>query len=347
MFRGFITILCFSFFGGCQKTDFGSCNTEEALYQNANFPIGTAVSPIEIESNEEYANIVKTQFNGITPENAFKMDALQVIEGVFSFSEADSIVAFADRHRMRLHGHALVWHNQLPAWINNYSGSKSDWILILEKHVKTVVGHFGNTVTSWDVVNEAFEDDGSLRKNIWFENIGEDYIELAFKFANEVNKDALLFYNDYNIAQKTKKCEAIVEYLRVLRSKGIRIDGIGMQMHIHLSYPSNAKIGSAFNAISEADFLVHISEIDISLNTSGEMRLTENKLQKQGEKMFDVVSAYRNIPKEYQFGITVWGVSDADSWITTYFDRIDYPLLFNEQYEAKPMYCGFKEALAN
>ena len=330
----------------CTKNDIPTCVDDVALFSLADFPIGVAVSPFELESNSAYRQIVVEQFNRITPGNAFKPDALQPLENNFSFEIADSLVAFANANGKQIHGHTLLWHNQLPSWMNSFSGNRDEWILMMETHIKTVVTHFGNQVKSWDVVNEAFEDNGDFRENIWYQNIGEAYLKLAFELAHEANPDAILFYNDFNIAAKTKKCEAILNHFKKLKNEGVPVHGIGLQLHVFNATPSEDKIKNAVKAIANEGFQIHFSEIDISMNLSGgNMKLTDNKLQKQGERMKLLTDIFQTIPENQQFGMTIWGVSDLDSWIPSFFDREDYPLLYDENYKPKPMYCGFLEGL--
>ena len=330
----------------CRNDELENCTDDIALFALADCPIGVAVGYNDLIFNSAYRNIVETQFNRITPGNAFKPDALQPVEGIFEFEIADSIVAFANANGKRIHGHTLVWHNQLPNWMNNFSGDRNAWIAMMETHIKTVATHFKGKVDGWDVVNEAFEDNGDFRENIWFNNIGEEYLALAFQFAHEADSNALLFYNDFNIAAKNKKCEAILNHFKKLKSEGIPIHGIGMQLHVFTSTPSDSDIEKTTEVIADEGFLIHYSEIDISMNLlGGDMNLTDRKLRKQGEKMRTITEAFLTVPKAQQYGMTIWGISDNDSWIPSFFDREDYPLLYDENYEPKPMYCGFVEGL--
>lgn len=341
----FIILMLFT---ACNADDLQPCEDDTVLFSLADFPVGVAVGYTELETNTQYRAIVTNQFNSITPGNAFKPDALHPTETDFNFEIADSLVAFAERNGKRIHGHTLLWHNQLPSWMNEFSGSREAWISMMEIHIKTIVTHFGNQVESWDVLNEAFEDNGDFRENIWYQNIGESYIQLAFEFAHEANPDALLFYNDFNIAAKRKKCKAILSHFEKLKSAGVPVHGIGLQLHIYNSTPNDSEIETATENIAAAGFLIHFSEIDISMNLSGgNMNLTDRKLQKQGERMKTLVNIFQTIPSTQQYGITIWGVSDLDSWIPSYFDREDYPLLYDENYEPKLMYCGFHDGLTD
>lgn len=332
---------------GCSKQEVQLCDDQVALHSLAAFPIGVAVSMSELENNSSYRNIAFDQFNRFTPGNALKPDAIHPSPDYYYFDEADSLVTLAHRNDKLVHGHTLIWHNQLPHWMETFEGSREEWIDMMKAHIQTTVTHFGDRVPSWDVVNEAFEDNGAFRENIWFQHIGEEYIKMAFEFANEANPDALLFYNDFNVAEKSRKCKAIVDHLSKLKEDGVPIHGVGMQLHMFNFTPGENAIRTAVEALVEKGFMIHFSEVDISMNLNGDMTLSDSKLQKQGRRMRTLVDVFQEVPSTQQFGITVWGVSDNDSWIPSFFGREDYPLLYDSDYEPKPMYCGFKEGLLN
>lgn len=335
-----ITLLLFL---SCSPEPFSSCDpSTQVLQDEFPFPVGVAANPLALETNPPYQEIINTQFNSITPENIFKPVYLQPEEGRFDWTEADKLVDYCEVNGKRLHAHTLIWYQQLPYWMENFQGSPEAWEQMMKSHIQTVVRHFKGKVTSWDVVNEAFEDDGSLRENIWLQHIGESYIEKAFRFAHEADSTVLLFYNDYSIAGKRKKRNAILAFLNEIRAKGVRVDGIGMQMHIGYNYPGNAAISKAITNIWENDFLLHLSELDISINPGGrDMPEPDSaRLARQAEKYAFVFNTYQEVPADFQHGITIWGVSDAQSWIPSFFGRDDYPLLFNEDFLPKPAFCN-------
>jgi len=327
----------------CTQEDIPNCHADEkVLHSLVSFPLGVAVDQTELNFNEAYEQIVSQQFNSITPENIFKPQYLQPVQDQFSWEAADQLVAYCMDHDMRLHGHTLIWHNQLPFWMEQFQGSPETWEQMMKTHIQTVVKHFKGKVTSWDVVNEAIEDDGSFRENIWLANIGESYIEKAFQYAHEAESAVKLFYNDYSLSAKRKKRDAVIELLNSLREKGIRVDGIGLQMHIAHNYPSNNAIAKALEEVWENDYLIHISELDIAINPLGREMPTAStsRLIKQAEKYKAVFEAYQEVPADYQHGISIWGISDRDSWIPSFFGRDDYPLLFDAMYQPKPAFCN-------
>ena len=330
----------------CNKPDIDKCDDFQSLYLFSDFPIGVAVDLNELYTNYDYYQIAKNQFNSITAENIFKSSYLHPHEEYYSWLAANQLVDFCQRHNKNLHGHTLIWHNQLPDWIINFEGNQSDWDLLFKKHIQTICLYFKGKVNSWDVVNEAFNDNGTLRNTIWKQKIGSSYIEKAFLYAHEADPDAILFYNDYDIAVNETKRKAILRLLNNLRQRGVPVHGIGMQMHISIMHPENKQIAAAFKEISDNDFKIHLSELDISVNPLGaEIESTKELFERQANKLAAITQLYKEIPYRYQFGITFWGVSDRNSWIPEHFNREDYPLLYDDHYNPKPAYCKFKEVL--
>jgi endo-1,4-beta-xylanase len=332
----------------CSKEDVADCTDQNnCLYCQGDFPIGVAVDDQLLYSNPYYGSIVKRQFNSITPGNIFKPEYLQPQAGFFQWRDADSLVSYADREGKRLHGHTLLWHQQLPHWMKNYQGTAAQWDSLMKVHIQTVVQHFKGKVKAWDVVNEAFLDDGTLRNSIWKQNIGSTYLEKAFRYAHQADPDAKLFYNDFSVASNSVKRGAIIKFLNSLKFKGVPVDGIGLQMHIYTAFPENNDITQAMMDVVQNDYLLHLSEIDISMNPLARSMsfAPQAELERQAQKLAFIVKQYKSLPKRYQFGITIWGVGDGDSWIRTYFNRDDYPLLFDDNYKAKPAYCKLLETL--
>lgn len=337
-----LIILSVSLLLSCQKENISSCKAEDKALSNCvDFYCGTVVDLNRVNNNINYSNIVKTQFNSITAENIMKPEFIHPSENTFDFYPADQLANFCVTNSKRLHGHTLIWHQQLPSWMVNYQGSSKDWEKMMKDHIFQIVRHFKGKVNSWDVINEAFNDDGTLRNTIWKKNIGVSYIEKAFQFAHEADPNASLFYNDYSLAINPIKREAVLSFLNNLKAKGIPIDGIGMQMHIFNGFPEDIEISKAINDIWQEGYLVHISELDISINPlSQDMhRAQQTALTKQAEKYLYIFKSFDLIPDKYKHGITIWGVGDNDSWIRYYYNRDDYPLLFDDNYFPKPAFC--------
>lgn len=343
--RKYIIVL-FVIVGACTKPTVDVCSDSESLYKSAKFPIGAAVGMAELQFDPQYRSIALKQFNSITPDNSFKPDRLHPQENSFDFQLADTLVRFCQENNKRLHGHTLVWHSQLPQWMENYQGSFENWDRMLENHIKTIVTHFKGKVTSWDVVNEAFNADGTLRNTIWLQNLGASYIEKAFRYAHEADPDALLFYNDFGLEYNPNKRKAAIKLLNNLRARGVQVNGIGLQTHISTQYPEAMQIAQALKDVANNGYKVHISEIDISINPQAQpITDKEKQFQRQAFLMAEIVNHYKQLPPQLQYGITIWGIADSDSWIPSFFNREDYPLLYDDNYKPKPMYCKLKEAL--
>ena len=318
------------------------CLEDQTLYKSYNFPIGVAVDLQKVNSIIDYNDIVKNQFNSLTAENEMKFDAIHPSIDTYYWDEADQLIDFAEEHNKKVHGHTLIWDQQLPGWLINFEGTKAEWENIFKHHIQDVVSHYSTHVQSWDVVNEAFDEKGNLKDNIWKINIGEDYIEKAFNYAHEANPEAKLFYNDFNLAQNDRKKKAVLKLCKTLKEKGVPIHGIGFQMHINIHTPTYNEMKSHLNAFAAENFLIRISELDISINPLGRgiKTASERKLKAQAETAMEVFKAFCSVPENLQHGITIWGVSDNDSWIPGYFNRIDYPLFFDHNYDPKPAYCS-------
>jgi endo-1,4-beta-xylanase len=336
-----LLLICFSGLPARSQT---VCSQTE-LWKRADFPVGVAVNTSKLRNEEKYWKAAVTHFNSFTPEKILKPQYLHPEKDRFDFFECDRLMDFCEARKIRLHGHTLVWHKALPGWMEGFKGSAQEWEMMLREHVQTIVKHCSGKIKSWDVVNEAFNEDGTLRKNIWLTNVGEQYVEKAFQFAREADSTVLFFYNDYSLEKNGQKLRAVLAFLDALRAKGIRVDGIGLQMHVTLQQPRIEEINEAAKIISEHGYLVHYSELDVALN-AGESPFSSRKKKytKQEQRMKEIVAGYTKLKPEMRFGITLWGVSDNDSWLSDESERAR-PLLLDRDYEMKPAFCGFLEGL--
>ncbi len=317
-----------------------------SLKSIAPFPVGAAVGIKHLRNNPRYRSLVAEQFNSITAENVMKFKSLHPSEKVYRFEAADEIVAFAAANNMRVHGHTLIWALSNPEWVKNYQGDKTAWKKLLKDHIQTVVQHFRGKVASWDVVNEAFTDGGSLKKSIWLEKIGPEYIELAFRYAHEADPNVLLFYNDYGQEYVGKKMTAIANMIKDFKKRGVPIHGMGMQMHIPVRL-TDARIQQCMKAAAATGLLIHLSEFEVSVKHQmpKPFKMTEELTRQQAEKYQTVFRAYRSIPKAQQFGITTWNVGDADSYRNSKGKDHDHPMMFDSQYKPKAAFNAVIEAL--
>jgi endo-1,4-beta-xylanase len=199
------------------------------------FVVGAAINAAQITGRDERGDaIVEEQFNSISPENALKWESIHPLPGKYDFTLADQYVDFGEAHRMFIVGHNLVWHNQVPAWVfhddkGNLLG-RDALLARLRRHIFTVVGRYRGEIQSWDVVNEALNEDGTMRQSLWEKIIGDDYIAKAFEYAHEADPRAQLTYNDYNLEKEAKRNGAIA-LVKKLQAEGVPISCVGLQNH--------------------------------------------------------------------------------------------------------------------
>ncbi len=307
------------------------------------FYIGVAIPPSFID-NQKKADLIRRHFNSITAENDMKWSNLQPTEGIFTFTNADKIVAFAEANGMKVRGHCLCWHNQVPSWIFKDGQATASKELVLQRlrtHITTVITHFKGKVYAWDVVNEAIDDGSSVYKTTqWYTICGEDYIIEAFKAARTADPDAKLFYNDYTAIDPTKR-DKIYDLLVKLKEQDI-VDGIGLQGHWNVSYPSSSLIIDAFNKYKSLGIELQITELDVSVYTSNsdpESAYTDNLAQKQSIAYSRYFNAFRTF-KDAITGVTFWGLADDYTWLDNFpvAGRKNYPLLFDVNLNPKQAY---------
>jgi endo-1,4-beta-xylanase len=286
--------------------------------------------------NDQYTQILGSEFGSITPGNALKWDATEPGQGQFTFDRADQHVDWALANGQTVRGHTLVWHNQLPSWV---SGLSSDELLdAMRNHITTEVDHFEDRVIHWDVVNEAFEEDGSRRQSVFQEKLGDDYIAEAFLAARAADPDVDLYYNDYNIAGVNAKSDAVYEMVRDFKERGIPIDGVGFQAHLIVGQDLSS-VQENIQRFADLGVDVAITELDIRMDLPRD----DAKDAQQAEDYATVVEACLAVDR--CVGITIWDFSDAHSWIPSVFPGQGAALLYDEDYQKKPSYYSTAEAL--
>jgi endo-1,4-beta-xylanase len=327
------------------------------------FHLGAALNANQITGRDTLGvQVLKDYFTSITPENCMKSQEIHPEEDKYNFDLPDQYVAFGEQNRMFIVGHTLIWHSQLSRWsrIDEKGENVSPEVLKarMKAHISTVVGRYKGRIGGWDVVNEAIMEDGSYRHSKFYEILGVEFIPLAFQYAHEVDPDAELYYNDYNEWNPGKR-EAIVRLIQTLKSRGIRIDGIGMQGHISMENPSIAEYEAAILDYTKEGVNVMITEFDISILPSPPRNIgadISNTVEYQQQfnpytegVPAEVSDAWTNRMRAYFqlflkhadkiSRVTMWGVSDLTSWKNNYpvRGRTDYPLLFDRQYQPKPI----------
>lgn len=338
--------------------------TLKEVFKNS-FLVGTALNEDQIFGKDTQAvKIIENHFNSITPENVMKWGPIHPEPEKYHFEPADQFVALGEKNNMFIVGHTLVWHAQTPAWVfQDDSGNPVERETLLNRmkeHIFTVVDRYKGRVHGWDVVNEAIDDEGQLRKSQWLKIIGEDYIEKAFEYAHEADPNAELYYNDYSLYHPAKR-EGVIRLVQNLQSKGIRIDGVGLQGHWGMDYPENLEdLEQTIIAFSELGVKVMITELDVSVlpfpdekkgaDISLRFKLTkemnpyanglpdsmQKKLAKRYAEFFKIFLKH----KDKISRVTIWGIQDGQSWLNYWpiRGRVNYPLLFDRQYRPKPAF---------
>ena len=335
------------------------------------FNIGVAVPAggfgNSIIDRPEVKTIVEQHFNQLSAENIMKQTYLQPEQGEFFYDDADELVKYAKDHSLTVHGHVFVWHSQIADWMQEFVGDKDAWIAMMEDHVTQVATHFeeagdNDTVTSWDVVNEAFMENGKYRGaktttdgadvSVWFENIGAEFIPRAFSAARAADPDADLYYNDYNLIWNGDKLDAVIDMVNNIQADGVPIDGIGFQSHISVNSPNIATIQAHLQKVVDIrpKIKVKITELDVRMNNEDGAPLTyltSERADEQKQYYYDIVKTYlETVPVDQRGGITVWGVIDGDSWLQNWPEpTTEWPLLFFNDYTAKPALQGFADGL--
>jgi endo-1,4-beta-xylanase len=347
---------------------FVTCKSESKPLKDAfknKFLIGAAVNT-RISDGEDSASIaiLKQHFNSVVPENCMKSGEIHPEKGVYSFDQADRLVQFAQDNGFTLIGHCLVWHSQAPYWFftdeNGVDVSPEILIERMKEHITTVVSRYKGKIRGWDVVNEAVNDDGTLRNSKFLQIIGEDYLRLAYEFAHAADPDAELYYNDYSTAIPAKR-DGIVRLVKSLQDAGIKVSAVGMQSHVGIDYPDLAEYEKSIQAFIALGCNVNFTELDVNVlpqpknNIGADVSahvdldgftamnpypdaLPDSVYQKFEQRYIDLFDLYLKYADNID-RVTLWGVADSDSWLNDWpvHGRTNYPLLFDRNYEAKPI----------
>ncbi|MGD0140086.1 MAG: endo-1,4-beta-xylanase [Tepidisphaeraceae bacterium] len=328
------------------------------------FRVGVALNQSQFgEENAAITKLIKTQFNSISPENVLKWEAVHPEPAIYDFALADAYVAFGQANHMWIVGHNLVWHSQTPNWVFQDNQGKPlgrDALLArMRDHISTVVGRYKGRINSWDVVNEALEEDGKLRQDSWMKIIGPDYIAKAFEFAHEADPDAELCYNDFSMENEPKRNGALA-LIKKLKDQGAPVTAVGLQGHIKMDWPTMAQLDATIDSFAALGVKVNITELDVDVlpkavaGNTAEVSLTaqarpelnpypnglppavQKALAKRYADLFATYVKHRGTITR----VTFWGVTNADSWLNDWpvMGRTSYPLLFDREGKPTPAF---------
>jgi len=319
-------------------------DTLRAVATDRGFDVGAAVSAAPLRNDPGYKKTLRREFNTITAENALKMGPLRPSRHTYDFHDADAVVDFGRANDMTVRAHTLVWHNQTPEWFQEWDYTDDQLADFLRDHVHTVAGRYRDRVDTWDVVNEAVADDGSMRETVWYDAMGEEYLDRAFQWASEVT-DSDLYYNDYGADGINEKSDAIYDLLQRLLDRGVPIDGVGLQMHALHEKPDPESVAENIRRFQDLGLDVEITEMDVAYLPEDDPGDEAARRELQAEFYRDIVEVCLETGCDT---MVVWGVRDSDSWIPGWFGELtDDPLLFDADNEPKPAYDAVKEALAS
>ena len=333
--------------------------------------IGAALNPGHFTGSDAVgAAIVARHFDTISPENVLKWEVVHPEPGRYAFEAADRFVAYGEANGMAVIGHTLVWHSQVPDWVFEGEGGapadRETGLRRMREHIQAVMGRYKGRIHGWDVVNEALEEDGSLRDSKWRRMIGDDYVAQAFRMAAEADPKAELYYNDYNLWKPAKRAGAL-RLVKSVRDQGLRVDGIGEQGHYILREPSLEQVDAALRDLAATGLKVMITELDVDvlprdpvlmgadlatrakakehtdIYRDGLPAAVQEELGRRYADLFRVFLKHRPALTR----VTFWGVTDGGSWLNNFPvpGRLNHPLLWDREGKAKPALAAVVGAL--
>jgi endo-1,4-beta-xylanase len=301
--------------------------------------IGTAVDTTVLAGSPEYAAVVASQFSSVTPENVMKWQLVEPTRGKFDYAAADRLVAFAADHNQLVRGHTLVWHNQLPPWLTEDAFSSDELSALLHEHITQELDHFRGHIYAWDVVNEPFNDDGTWRDSIWYRAMGPDYVARALQWARAADPDTRLYINDYNTEAIGPTSDATYALVQDLLARQVPLDGVGFQAHLSTQYGFPSTFSANLQRFADLGLDVAVTEADVRVP----LPPSDAKLSAQADYFRQILQACLAVERCVSF--TVWGFTDAHSWVPTTFAGQGAATLYAEDLRPKPAYFGLRDAL--
>ncbi|MFJ8822815.1 endo-1,4-beta-xylanase [Streptomyces sp. NPDC102467] len=308
------------------------------LAQKSGRYFGSAVDNPELVDTD-YADLLGREFGATTPGNGMKWYATEPQRGVFDFTAGDEIVDYARAHHLKVRGHTLLWHSQLPSWLTSGTWTADELRAILKNHITTVVKHYKGKVFAWDVANEIMNEDGTYRENIFYTTLGPGYIADALRWAHAADPKVKLYLNDYNVDGLGAKSDAYYALIKQLKADRVPIDGFGLQGHLALQYGFPNGVQDNLRRFAGLGLDVAFTELDIRMILPADA----TKLAEQADwygRITDACLAVRRC-----VGITLWGYSDRHSWIPGVFPSEGAALPWDEDLRRKPAYDAIRTAL--
>jgi GH35 family endo-1,4-beta-xylanase/enterochelin esterase-like enzyme len=313
------------------------------------FLIGVAVNQRNVTNAQQQA-LIKQEFNSMTCENDMKPEPTEPQEGQFNWENADRIANFARQNGIKLRGHCLMWHSQIGRWMLEDNPTKEVFYQRMKNHIQAIVTRYKDVIYCWDVVNEAISDDPNAedpyRQSAMYKLCGDEFIAKAFQYAREADPNALLFYNDYSTVDPHKR-ERIYNMVKKMKAAGVPIDGIGMQGHYNIYFPTEELLDEAISRFKQIVKHIHVTELDIRVNEEmgGQLQfshdgvtVTDSVKQHLADQYARVFKVFRK-HKDVIDCVTFWNLSDRDSWLSA----ANYPLPFDTEYKPKLAYEYIKD----
>jgi endo-1,4-beta-xylanase len=326
-----------------------------ALASKVGLRVGSAVIPFDLD-HPDYAAIVANQFSVVTPGNEMKWQVVEPTQGTYDWSGGDRLVSFAEQHGQLVRGHTLLWHNQLPNWLTtgvaNGTIGNAELSDLLHKHITDEVTHFKGKIWQWDVANEFFTDanpSGVNPNDFWVSHLGPGVIPQAFRWAHAADPQALLFYNDYNIAGEdgtNAKSDAVYAWLKQMLAEGVPINGVGDQGHLDTQFGFPTQMTQDLQRYAALGLKVAITEADVRTFVDGPVTQvpTDHLATFAQPYEFDqMLKACLAVPQCISF--TVWGFGDADSWVPGFFTGEGYATIYDVNLRPKPAYFALQQDL--
>ncbi len=342
-----------------------SLTSLKEVFKN-DFAIGTALNTAQIEERDPKVDaLIKQQFNSATPENIMKAELIHPQWDKYDFTIADKMIEYGKKNNIKINGHTLVWHSQLPAFARNIKNVDS-FNTFFTNHINTVAGRYSGKIFSWDVVNEALNEDGTMRKSIFLDRLGDNFVTEAFRLAAVASPNTELYYNDYNNEQPAKRAGCIA-LVKKVQAAGVRIDGVGIQGHWHAGKVPFKDIEASILEYSALGLKVMFTEVDIEVlprNFSGadvSQRMKEDpslnpyvnglpdSVQQQLANDYAALFNLFLKHKDKITRVTFWGVDDGQSWLNGWpvRGRTNHPLLFDRALQPKPAFYKVIETKKN